>query len=202
MSEKSEFDIYLASASPRRRELLAQIGVRYRVVEVDVDETVKAGEVAKDYVVRLALAKARAGWNMTHEKPHPVLGADTAVVVDDQILGKPKDKADALNMLALLSGRSHQVMSGIALVGESTLTAVNISTVTFRTISDSERAAYWASGECQDKAGSYAVQGHAALFIRELQGSYSGVMGLPLYETGQLLENFGVKMMQNKVFSK
>lgn len=181
--------VYLASASPRRRELLRQIGVSYRLLQVDVDETPLPDETPCDYVVRLALAKARTGCAALGRRlPAPVLGADTAVVVDDVILGKPRDRDEGLAMLAMLSGCEHQVLSAVALA-TPTQDAVKIqeSRVRFRALTLAERVAYWDSGEPLDKAGGYAIQGRAAAFITELHGSYSGVMGLPLFETAELL---------------
>ncbi|HXH03274.1 MAG TPA: Maf family protein [Candidatus Competibacteraceae bacterium] len=189
--------IYLASASPRRRELLAQINVAFDVLQVEVDETPLPAETPADYVARLALAKARAGWERLETRPpRPVLGADTAVVIDGRILGKPRDRDDGLAMLALLSGREHQVLSAVALVqGGREALRVQLSRVRFRPLSAAECAAYWASGEPADKAGAYAIQGLAALFVQALEGSYSGVMGLPLYETGELLTEFGIALL-------
>ncbi|MFO1425057.1 MAG: Maf family protein [Candidatus Competibacteraceae bacterium] len=186
--------IYLASASPRRRELLRQIGVSYRRLRLDVDETPRLGETPDAYVVRLALAKARAGCaTLGRRLPAPVLGADTAVVMDDAILGKPRDRAEGLTMLALLSGREHRVLSAVALaVPTRDAVRVQESRVRFRALTPAERAAYWDSGEPLDKAGGYAIQGRAAAFVAELRGSYSGVMGLPLFETAELLRAFGI----------
>lgn len=186
--------LYLASASPRRRELLRQIGVAYRRLLVEVDETPLSGESPEDYVVRLALAKARTGWrNLGRRTPRPVLGADTVVVVDAVILGKPRDRDEGLTILARLSGREHQVLSAVALA-DATRDAVRVqeSRVRFRELTAAERAAYWSSGEPLDKAGGYAIQGRAAVFVTELRGSYSGVMGLPLFETAELLREFGI----------
>lgn len=193
------FDIYLASASPRRRELLEQIGVEYRLISVDVDETPKTAEPPLDYVSRLALEKAQAGWQLVEKSDkRPVLGADTAVVINGQILGKPADKDHAIEMLMSLSGQTHQVLSAIALVVENQQkVAVNTSLVTFRDLSKAECDAYWHTGEPVDKAGSYAIQGKAAMFINNLSGSYSGVMGLPLYETAELLQNIGVNLLKD-----
>ena len=186
--------LYLASASPRRRELLRQIGVAYRRLPVEVDETPLPGESPGDYVARLALAKARTGWRtLGRRAPRPVLGADTAVVVDAVILGKPRDRDEGLAMLARLSGREHRVLSAVALA-DATRDAVRVqeSRVRFRELTAAERAVYWNSGEPLDKAGGYAIQGRAAAFIAELRGSYSGVMGLPLFETAELLREFGI----------
>ena len=188
--------LYLASQSPRRQQLLEQLGVAYHLLEVDLDEDWRPPETARAYVERLALAKAeqgRAGLDLADNAW--VLGADTAVVLDDVILGKPGDEAHALEMLAALSGRAHQVFTGIALTGHMSYTAVSLSTVTFRPLTLAERQAYWASGEPRDKAGGYAVQGQAAAFIAHLEGSYSGVMGLPLYETAGLLLAAGLWRM-------
>ena len=186
--------LYLASASPRRRELLRQIGVAYRRLPVEVDETPLPGESPGDYVARLALAKARTGWRtLGRRTPRPVLGADTAVVVDAVILGKPRDRDEGLAMLARLSGREHQVLSAVALAtGARETVKVQESQVRFRELTATECAAYWNSGEPLDKAGGYAIQGRAATFIAELRGSYSGVMGLPLFETTELLREFGI----------
>jgi len=186
--------LYLASASPRRRELLRQIGVAYRRLPVEVDETPLPSESPRDYVARLALAKARTGWRtLGRRAPRPVLGADTAVVVDAVILGKPRDRDEGLAMLARLSGREHRVLSAVALA-DATRDAVRVqeSRVRFRELTAAERAVYWNSGEPLDKAGGYAIQGRAAAFIAELRGSYSGVMGLPLFETAELLREFGI----------
>ncbi|MEJ2140870.1 MAG: Maf family protein [Gammaproteobacteria bacterium] len=187
------FDIYLASASPRRRELLEQIGVQYRLLSVDVDETPLESESPAEYVSRLALEKACSGWQLVESTDKkPVLGADTAVVVNGEILGKPDNKVQAIKMLMKLSSQTHQVLSGIALVTEKQQkVSVNTSLVTFRGLSEAECEAYWHTGEPADKAGSYAIQGRAAMFISKLSGSYSGVMGLPLYETAELLQNTG-----------
>lgn len=187
--------IYLASQSPRRRELLTQIGIAYRLLDVSVDESpLSPQEAAVDYVRRLALEKAQAGWQQVRERdPRPVLGADTAVVLDDCILGKPADRTEGLAILARLSGRTHSVYTGVALCwDDQAVVRVSVSEVTFRALDDAECAAYWASGEPCDKAGAYAVQGRAALFVTRIAGSYSGIVGLPLYETGELLRAAGV----------
>lgn len=176
----------LASASPRRRALLLQIGVAHIVRAADIDEIAHAGEAPRDYVARVATAKARAIWRA--EEALPVLGADTTVVVDGAMFGKPAGRAAGLAMLARLSGRVHEVVSAVALAdARGVAIAVSTSAVRFRTLSDEECRAYWESGEPHDKAGAYAIQGLAAAFIESLHGSYSGVVGLPLFETAALL---------------
>jgi len=190
--------LYLASGSPRRRELLAQIGVPFRLLTAPVDETPRRNETPVDYVSRLAAAKAEAGWASSRDDMRaPVLAADTAVVLDGEILGKPKDKADALHMLRKLSGRAHQVLTAVALRSPEKLwVSVSDSLVTFRQLEPAEAHAYWDTGEACDKAGAYAIQGSAAIFIADLRGSYSGVMGLPLFETAGLLQTAGVSYWQ------
>jgi septum formation protein len=189
--------VFLASGSPRRRELLRQIGVRFRVLEARVDETPLAGEAPQDYVLRLAAAKAAAGRREACATPGgmdaPVLGADTAVVLEGRIIGKPEGREDAGRMLGELSGRTHTVMTAVALSGATgTGCRLSRSEVTFRAIDAAERSAYWDTGEPRDKAGGYAIQGFGAIFVAELRGSYSGVMGLPLFETAELLAAAGV----------
>ena len=190
--------LYLASASPRRAELLQQIGLCFEQLSAPVDETPYPGELPADYVQRLALSKARAGYAvLSGNITQPVLGADTTVVIDGEMLGKPIDRAQGLAMLARLSGRVHQVFSGVALVrGEQECTALQVSQVRFRELSATERIAYWDSGEPADKAGAYGIQGLGASFIMELHGSHSGVMGLPLYETVELLRKFSIQPLQ------
>ena len=191
--------LVLASASPRRRELLWQIGVAHRMAAAGVDETPRAGESAEECVKRLALAKATKIWSGTL----PVLGADTAVVLDGELLGKPKDRLSAISMLSRLSGRSHRVLTAVALVdGHRSEVRLSDSEVRFRTLGALECARYWDSGEPRDKAGGYAIQGLGAVFVSELRGSYSGVMGLPLFETASLLDEAGVPrwgMQQDRV---
>jgi septum formation protein len=188
--------VYLASASPRRRALLTQIGVPFQILSVSVDESVAPGETPFDYVSRLAGAKAAAGRRQSlrgGSAVRPVLAADTAVVIDGEILGKPGDCEDAMRMLRLLSGRTHGVLTAVVLASAGRLeSAVSRSEVTFRAISEMEARDYWNTGEPRDKAGGYAIQGHGAVFVAELRGSYSGVMGLPLYETAELLRLAGV----------
>lgn len=201
--------LLLASSSPRRKELLAQLGVRFEVVHPEIHEAMKPGETAHDYVARLALEKAQAGykaWPRSQQQSDqlPVLGSDTSVVVDGKVLGKPANREEALAMLAQLSGRSHQVLSAVAMVGrdilgqDRALVRVNESQVTFRAITPAERDAYWHSGEPADKAGAYAIQGLGAIFVARLEGSYSGVMGLPLFETAELLQAFGLELLSNE----
>ena len=183
-------DIALASASPRRRELLAQLGVNYTLVKADIDESVRAAEDAKTYVQRLALAKAEAGLARLPE-PKPVLGADTIVVIDNQILGKPADFADFKRSMHLLSGRCHQVMTAIALVSrQHKLQQLVCTDVCFRTLTDREIEQYWQSGEPKDKAGGYGIQGLGGRFVKRINGSYTAVVGLPLCETEQLLQQW------------
>ena len=191
---KSERSIYLASGSPRRRELLQQIGVSFQVIGTDLDETALQGESPVAYVSRLAQAKATVGWERSRDLGlAPVLAADTAVVLGGRILGKPAGMDHAMAMLLELSGRTHEVLTAVALRSNSGIEGkISRSTVTFRSIDLSEARAYWETGEPSDKAGAYAIQGYAAIFISDLQGSYSGVMGLPLFETAALLEAAGV----------
>jgi septum formation protein len=195
---KPEKFIYLASGSPRRRELLQQIGVSFQLVGADLDETALQGESPLAYVSRLAQAKATVGWERSRNSGGaPVLAADTAVVLDGRILGKPKGLNDAMVMLLELSGRAHEVLTAVALRTADGIEAkVSRSTVTFRSIDRSEARAYWETGEPSDKAGAYAIQGYAAIFIADLKGSYSGVMGLPLFETAALLKAAGVMCWQ------
>jgi septum formation protein len=186
--------IYLASGSPRRRELLQQIGVSFRVIGADLDETALRGESSLAYVSRLAQAKAAVGWERSGDSGGaPVLAADTAVVLDGSVLGKPAGLNDAMAMLLKLSGRTHEVLTAVALRTAAGMEVkVSRSAVTFRPIDPDEAHAYWETGEPSDKAGAYAIQGYAAIFISDLKGSYSGVMGLPLFETAELLKAAGV----------
>jgi septum formation protein len=192
--------IYLASRSPRRRELLGHIGVKFHLLlfrsrpgePPDVDEEPRAGEDPRDYVVRVARDKAAAGWKRMLERnlPRaPVLAADTTVALEDRIYGKPRDRAEAEAMLATLSGKRHEVLTAVALQYEDEVeTALSVSEVQFRELSAEEIREYVATGEPDDKAGAYAIQGRAALFVTEIRGSQSGIVGLPLYETAQLLQ--------------
>ena len=200
MDTNTQAKILLASASPRRRELLNQIGVPHDVLAVDVDEAARAGESPEVFVQRLAMEKAAAGF-LRQDSANKLLslGADTIVLLGDQILGKPKDKNDGYAMLKSLSGETHQVFTAVAMVNaDKSLSLLSRSKVTFRTLADEEIAAYWDSGEPLDKAGGYAIQGRAAQFIRKLEGSYSGVMGLTLFETAELLKDFGVHILGSK----
>jgi len=194
IKDSQGFDIYLASRSPRRQELLLQIGVDFRLIDIEIPEVPDENESAESFVQRMAIKKAEAGLKQLKKNDvHSVLGADTAVVIDDEILGKPAGRDDAIRVLRRLSNREHQVFSAVALVNaENHAVRLNRSRVSFRAITDEEILAYWASGECEDKAGAYAIQGRAAVFINHLNGSYSGVMGLPLYETSELLQLFHI----------
>lgn len=199
--------IYLASKSPRRRELLRQLGVAFEELHLreaagrsrDVLEEALDGEPAAHYVERIARTKASVGWNRMVQRSLgrlPVLGADTEVVVDGEILGKPGDAAHAARMLARLSGRGHDVLTGVALKsGDDVEFSASASRVTFRRLSTDEIDRYVATGEALDKAGAYAIQGRAAAFVSRLEGSYSGVMGLPLFETAQLLAKSGIPVL-------
>ncbi len=188
--------IYLASNSPRRAELLQQIGVNFRVIAAPIDESAMPQEAPEAHVTRLALEKARAGHaTLTGENRRPVLGADTMVVAGDVAMGKPRDREDAVRMLQLLSGNTHRVLSAVALVDAAEAWRLSVSQVTFRTLTREECVAYWGTGEPEDKAGGYAIQGRAAMFVSRLEGSYSGVMGLPLFETAELLAEAGVPLL-------
>ena len=192
--------IYLASRSPRRRELLSQIGVRFHLLlfrarpdsEPEVNEDVLPGEMPGAYVERVARAKVEAGWKRLTQRnlPRaPVLAADTTVAFEGRILGKPADRADAAQMLAVLSGGRHEVLTAVAVKYDERLEcALSVTQVRFRPLGAEEIRAYVVTGESDDKAGAYAIQGRAAQFVAEIHGSYSGVMGLPLYETAQLIE--------------
>ena len=183
--------LYLASQSARRAELLTQIGLVFQTIKIDLDESQLPNEIATDYVLRLACAKSALGWQQSNQS-YPVLGADTIVFIDQQVLGKPRDLADAQRMLGLLSGHMHQVYTAVALttaqgqVHTVVQTAVSFGQLTHQQIDD-----YWASGEPQDKAGSYGIQGLGGQFVQHINGSYSAVVGLPLFETRQLLNQIG-----------
>jgi septum formation protein len=187
--------ILLASASPRRQELLKQIQITHRVCPVDIDETPLPGEAPLAYVQRLAAEKS-AACVAQYGNALPVLAADTSVVLGDRIMGKPKDQADALTMLRALSGKTHQVYTAVSLRGQRHDQAVSVTEVTFRELTDAEIMAYWLSGEPQDKAGAYAIQGQGGIFVAAIQGSFSGVVGLPLFETAQLLAQQGILVFE------
>jgi septum formation protein len=183
---------YLASRSPRRLELLAQIGLLPSILPADIDEVPAAGQSPAEYAIAMAVAKARAAAALATQ-PWPMLGADTDVACDQQILGKPADRAAAVAMLTALSDRWHEVYSAVAVVhGARVETRLSMTRVRFGVIGSAEAEAYWASGEPADKAGGYGIQGYAARWVRAIEGSYSGVVGLPLYETAGLLEQFGI----------
>jgi len=186
--------LYLASASPRRQELLAQVGLPFALLPQKIDEAVHVNEAPQDYVLRMAREKAQAALlDPECTLAMPVLAADTTVVCHDKILGKPADVGEAINMLTQLSGRRHQVMTAIA-IGTRQKIQLKLATteVHFRALSAAEMTAYWQTGECHDKAGAYAIQGRGAMFISRIEGSYSNVVGLPLFETMQLLASVGI----------
>ena len=202
----SDNQIYLASRSPRRRELLKQIGVKFNLLlmretlgrPIDIDEQPLIDETPTDYIYRVVQSKASEGWKRILQRKFPllpVLVADTIVTLDGCILGKPKDIAQAKEMLTTLSGRSHQVLTAIGVgIRDKVQVRLSTSTVKFREISEREIRKYLAQNHILDKAGAYAIQGMASAFIIEISGSYSGVMGLPLYETAQLLEEVGIEL--------
>lgn len=194
--------LVLASASPRRKELLSLLVREFEVLPADIDETPLEQENPQDYVIRMAQQKALAcADKLSHQQALEciIIASDTSVVIDDQILGKPESLQDAKRMLRLLSGRRHQVMTSICIYQPNkqhqVATSVNTE-VRFRTISDLEMEYYWRTGEPQDKAGSYAIQGHGAVFVESMQGSYSAVVGLPLYESAQILSQFGIHSLE------
>ena len=199
--------VYLASKSPRREELLRQLGVEFATLrlrestgrERDIVEVARDAEPARHYVERLARTKATVGWHRMLQRslaPRPVLGADTEVVLDDRIFGKPKDDADAVRMLTLLSGRTHQVLTAVAICWEgSTVAEISTSSVTFRALDREEIDRYVDTKEPLDKAGGYAIQGRAATFVQRIDGSHSGIMGLPLYETATALASIGFPVL-------
>ena len=199
--------IYLATRSPRRRELLKQIGVNFEVVQfreylprgADVDEASLAGELAEDYVKRIACAKAEAGWLcLVHRRLRrfPVLAADTTAALEGKIIGKPGKRENVITMLGELSGREHRVLTSVAIKFEDKVQfSVSTTLVRFKELTDEEIAHYAAAGEALDKAGGYAIQGLAAAFVAGIDGSFSGVMGLPLFETAQLLRDFGYRVL-------
>jgi septum formation protein len=187
--------LYLASKSPRRAELLARLGVDFGVLDLDIPEQRQPGEPAEEYVRRVAREKAGAGLLTVMAVPDAiVLGADTEVILDDEVFGKPRDAEDAAAMLRRLSGRTHRAVTAVSLVSAGReAQAVSVSEVSFAELGEQEIAAYLATGQAEGKAGAYGIQGAAERFVRHLSGSYSGVMGLPLHETSQLLKSFGVQ---------
>jgi len=193
--------IYLASKSPRRRELLRQIGIEFELLlnDKEVDEQVLPGEKANDYVTRVTRDKLNSAHHtmlIRQLRPRPVLAADTTVVIDGQILGKPADMDEAIAMITRLSGRTHQVLTSIAVTSkEKTFQVTQSSDVAFRVLSEEEIRAYCSTQEPYDKAGAYGIQGLAAAFIQDIAGSHSGIMGLPLFETAQLLEKAGLRIL-------
>lgn len=191
--------IYLASASSRRQQLLQQLGIDFDVVVPEVCERQAASESPADYVRRIASEKARqvSGVVARRRLPQrPVLGADTCIIVDDRILGKPRDRDDGETMLRRLSGREHSVLTAVTVLSAGAeYTALSTSRVDFRAITDREIAQYWETGEPTDKAGAYALQGRAAAFVAKIEGSYSGIVGLPLYEVAQLLKKIGIDLL-------
>ncbi len=207
MSHKPQ--LYLASTSPRRQELLQQLGLVFDILSIDADESMLVNETPENFVQRLALDKARDGWKHSgRQYDLPVLGSDTAVVYDGEVFGKPHDKEHAMHMLTCLSGNCHQVMTAVALkYATQELVSINISRVCFRPMTTAEIKAYCLTSEPEGKAGAYAIQGLAAQYIHHLEGSFSAVMGLPLFETAELLRQFAVKIpgsssVQKKIENK
>ena len=200
--------LYLASKSPRRRLLIEQIGISYQVLDVQVDEQPLPNEPGNEFVARLALQKARAGWNQVEDGAVPVVGADTCILLNNHIIGKPRSKEQCIQWLQQYSGATHTVLTGVALVGSpmavkspDKVTAkvleqvrVSASSVTFRVLTVEECEKYWLSGEPKGKAGGYAIQGKGAGFIKTIHGSYSGIMGLPLCELTELMDMFGIPL--------
>lgn len=184
--------VYLASKSPRRKELLLQIGVEFECLSADIDESVRNNEAPLDYVLRIAQSKAVAGWSSNARKQEiPLVAADTSVVVGEQILGKPKSKQDAIQMLNMLSDNTHLVMTCVVVTnGLKTVNKTSVTEVKFAKLKEQQMLDYIATGDCFDKAGGYGIQGYAARFIENINGSYTGVVGLPVFETAQILEQF------------
>ena len=197
---RSRPSILLASASSRRRELLSQIGISFQSRSQNIDELRLAGESATDYVQRMATEKVESALKtLAQQSDWLVLGADTIVVCDQEVLGQPTSERHALELLMQLSNRDHQVLTAVTVASASKFaSSICRSTVSFRAISPAEAGAYWRTGEPPGKAGGYAIQGYAAVFVKKLSGSYSGVMGLPLYETMQLLNQFGIECLTGK----
>jgi septum formation protein len=184
--------IYLGSKSPRRQSLLSQIGVDFECLSVEIDESVRDNELVKDYVERMAKEKAEAAWLLEERSQYwPLLSADTCIALEGQILGKPEDTDSAKLMLSYLSNKTHQVLTSVAIkMGSQLKVVTSITDVTFGILSSGAINNYVKTGDCMDKAGSYGIQGYAARFVSHISGSYSGVVGLPLYETARLLESF------------
>ncbi|MFQ5993944.1 MAG: Maf family protein [Acidiferrobacterales bacterium] len=191
--------LYLASGSPRRAELLRQLGIDFEVVVPDVQELPRSGESPEHYVRRMAATKAQRVWRTIHQEGspvYPVLGADTCVVLDEEILSKPRDQSESAGMLRRLSGREHVVLTAVTVVDTATTrSALSTSRVAFRSLTEREIGRYWRTGEPADKAGAYALQGLGAAFVKKIDGSYSGVVGLPLHEVAQLLNEIGMEVL-------
>ncbi len=200
MDKGGAAQIILASASPRRRELLQQIRIKAIVQAVDIDESQKPGEAVSDYVARLAMEKAQRGFDtISNEKKLPVLGSDTVVEIDGEVLGKPENRQHAKEMLMRLSGKKHEVHTSVAIVTfDENRVITSSSQVVFKTLAEQEIENYLVTGEADDKAGAYAIQGIAAQFVKNINGSFSGVMGLPLYETVELLKQCGVTPLEQQ----
>lgn len=197
-TKPNSITVYLASASPRRQQLLHQVGISHQVICPDIDESVRQDESPEAFVSRMALEKAQAGLARIQAEGFtaaPVLGADTCIVLDGEIIGKARDRSDGLRILQRLAGRSHQVLTGVALVaGDTVQQALSRNVVVFGPLSANEIEAYWDSGEPGDKAGAYAIQGKAAAFIERTEGSYSGIVGLPLFEVINMIKKTGAGM--------
>lgn len=188
--------LILASKSPRRRELLQALGLKFAIQSADIDETPRPGETVGNLVLRLAASKAKA---VESGSAGLVIGADTEVVLDGNAFGKPLDEGDALRMLAALSGRTHRVLTGVAVCGDGRVeTALSETEVRFRDIDPDEARRYWQTGEPRGKAGAYAIQGQGGLFVEAIAGSYSGVVGLPVFETAELLRRFGIDVLARR----
>ena len=201
-SSNTKFDLYLASASPRRKELLESMGLCVECCPMNVEEVRKQSEAPRQYVERLAVEKAKAALSsqVVTNKHVPVLAADTIVVCEHIVFEKPQNKADAMRMWQIMSGKRHQVLTAIAVMGvndsqSQKYTALSVNNVLMKIISENEMETYWQSGEPRDKAGAYGIQGRASAWIESIEGSYSGIMGLPLYETNQALRLFGLNWL-------
>lgn len=197
--DTKSFRFYLASGSPRRRELLEAHGLDFETLRAEVDESPQGDETPARMVIRLAIEKARRARSIAR-RDYPVLAADTVVALGNRIFGKPQSRQDALDMLAALSGKTHEVFTGVALdVSGKTQSSLSITRVQFREIDELEAVAYWNSGEPADKAGAYAIQGLGGAFVRAIQGSYSGVVGLPMFETIAMLQQAGINPLDKAV---